>query len=258
MRMRAGGLQGIVFARRRQEMTSVLMILTGSNVWTMKDGTPHPTGFWMEEFVRPHKTFSDAGFDVSIATPQGRTPTVDPLSLSLSFNHDDQGEVDAQKAYLNSVRAQLDSPLVLSEVDPADFDVMFVVGGHGPMQDLAVDPDVGALMGAILGDENKVLAAVCHGPASFLSAHDVDGNWLFKGRRLTGFSNAEETMATFSGNAPWLFQDRLRLAGAIYDEGTAYEPHTVTDGNLVTGQQNYSAQATADAVMEALRAKALA
>ncbi|MBV9310388.1 MAG: type 1 glutamine amidotransferase domain-containing protein [Solirubrobacterales bacterium] len=233
-------------------MTKVLMVLTGADTWTMKDGTPHPTGFWLEEFVRPHKTFTEAGFDVSIATPQGRTPTVDPLSLDLSYNHNDQSEVDSLKAYLDALTAELSNTLVLGDVDPADYDVMFVVGGHGPMQDLAVDPDIGALMGSILDDDTKVLAAVCHGPASFLSAHDADGKWLFKGRRLTGFSNEEETMATFSGNAPWLLQDRLRLAGAIYEEGPAYEPHAVTDGNLVTGQQNYSAQATADAVMKAL------
>ncbi len=236
-------------------MTSVLMVLTGANVWTMKDGTPHPTGFWAEEFVKPHQTFTEAGLDVSIATPQGRTPTVDPLSLALQFNHNDAAEVESQKAYLESVKSQLEKTLVLSGVDPAQYDVMFVVGGHGPMQDLAVDPDIGRLIVAILGDQNKVLAAVCHGPASFFSAHDDDGNWLFKGRRLTGFSNAEETMATFAGNAPWLLEDRLRLAGALYEAGPAYQPHAVTDGNLVTGQQNYSAQVTADAVMEALKAR---
>jgi putative intracellular protease/amidase len=234
-------------------MTAVLMILTGSDTWTMKDGSPHPTGFWMEEFVRPHKTFSEAGFDVSIATPQGRTPTVDPLSLALQFNHDDQAAVDSQKAYLDSLKSELENPLVLGEVDPADYDVMFVVGGHGPMQDLAVDPDIGRLMVAILADQNKILAAVCHGPASFLSAHDARGNWLFKGRRLTGFSNQEETQSTFAGNAPWLLEDRLRLAGAIYEAEPAWTPHAVTDGNLVTGQQNYSAQAAADAVIQALR-----
>jgi putative intracellular protease/amidase len=219
----------------------------------MKDGSPHPTGFWMEEFVRPHKTFSEAGFDVSIATPQGRTPTVDPLSLALQFNHDDQAAVDSQKAYLDSLKSELENPLVLGEVDPADYDVMFVVGGHGPMQDLAVDPDIGRLMVAILGDQNKIVAAVCHGPASFLSAHDAHGNWLFKGRKLTGFSNQEETQSTFAGNAPWLLEDRLRLAGAIYEAEPAWTPHAVTDGNLVTGQQNYSAQAAADAVIQALR-----
>ena len=121
------------------------------------------------------------------------------------------------------------------------------------MQDLAVDPDIGRLMAAILGDPDKVLAAVCHGPASFLSAHDADGNWLFKGRRLTGFSNKEQTQSTFAGNAPWLLEDRLHLAGALYEAEPAWTPHAVTDGNLVTGQQNYSAQATANAVMDALK-----
>lgn len=235
-------------------MTSVLMVLTGANVWTMKDGTPHPTGFWAEEFVKPHKTFTGAGFDVSMATPQGRTPTVDPLSMALPFNHDDVAEVESQKAYLESVKPQLENTLALSGADPAKYDVMFVVGGHGPMQDLAVDPDIGRLIAAILGDQNKVLAAVCHGPASFLPAHD-DGGWLFTGRRLTGFSNVEETMASFAGNAPWLLEDRLRLAGALYVAGPPYQAHTVTDGNLVTGQQNYSAQVTADAVLEALKAR---
>jgi putative intracellular protease/amidase len=236
-------------------MTAIVMVLTGADTWTMKDGTPHPTGFWMEEFVRPHKTFTEAGSEVSIATPRARTPTVDPLSLALAYNHDSQAEVDSLKAYLDSLRPQFERPLALAEIDPASFDVMFVVGGHGPMQDLAVDPDIGGLMAAFLGDETKILAAVCHGPASFLSAHDADGKWLFKGRRLTGFSNEEETQATFAGNAPWLLEDRLRLAGALYQAEPAWSPHAVTDGNLVTGQQNYSAQAAADAVMDALIAR---
>jgi putative intracellular protease/amidase len=239
-------------------MTSVLMVLTGADTWTMKDGTPHPTGFWAEEFVKPHKTFTEAGFEVSIATPQGRQPTVDRLSLNLGFNHDDQAEVDSQVEYLDTVKDELENTLVLATVDPSDYDAIFVVGGHGPMQDLAVDPNIGPILGTFLTNRNKVVAAVCHGPASFLSAHDKDGSWIFKGRKLTGFSNLEESMATFSGNAPWLLQDRLRLAGALYEEGPAYEPHVVTDGNLVTGQQNYSSQATADAVMAALGAKVAA
>jgi putative intracellular protease/amidase len=210
----------------------------------------------MEEFVRPYKTFSDTGFDASIATPQGRTPTVDPLSLALEFNHDNQAEVDSRKAYLDSLKPELQSPLVLGDVDGGGYDVVFVVGGHGPMQDLAVDPDIGRLMVAILGDQSRILAAVCHGPASFLSAHDTDGEWLFEGRRLTGFSNEEETQSTFAGNAPWLLEDRLRLAGALYEAEPAWTPHAVTDGNLVTGQQNYSVQTTADAVMDALKALA--
>jgi putative intracellular protease/amidase len=116
-----------------------------------------------------------------------------------------------------------------------------------------VDPDISALFNAILDDPSKILAAVCHGPASFLSAHRPDGTWLFRDRQLTGFSNEEETQATFAGNAPWLLEDRLRLGGADYVAKPAWTPHAVTDRNLVTGQQNYSAQVTADAVMKVIK-----
>jgi putative intracellular protease/amidase len=234
-------------------MTSVAMILTGSSVWTMKDGTPHPTGFWAEEFVKPHQTFTAAGFEVTIATPQGRTPTADPLSFNLGYNNNDQGVVDTYNQYLDTLHDRLENTTPLAHLDPAALDVVFVVGGHGPMQDLAVDPDISALFNAVLSDPGRILAAVCHGPASFLSAHRPDGTWLLRGRRLTGFSNEEETQASFAGNAPWLLEDRLRLAGAEYVAKPAWTPHAVTDGNLVTGQQNYSAQVTADAVMKVLK-----
>lgn len=234
-------------------MTSVAMILTGSSVWTMKNGTPHPTGFWAEEFVKPHQTFTAAGFDVTVSTPQGRRPTADPLSFNLGYNNNDQGVVDSYTEYLGTLRDRLDNTTPLADLDPAALDVVFVVGGHGPMEDLAVDPDISALFSAVLDDPGKVLAAVCHGPASFLPAHRPDGTWLLQGRRLTGFSNEEETQASFAGNAPWLLEDRLRLAGAEYVAKPAWTPHAVTDANLVTGQQNYSAQVTADAVMKVLK-----
>jgi putative intracellular protease/amidase len=231
-------------------MTSIAMIMTGSSVWTMKDGSPHPTGFWAEEFVKPHKTFTAAGFDVTLSTPYGETPTTDPLSLALAYNHNEQSVVDTQQKYLNELRDRFENTTPLADLDPAALDAVFVVGGHGPMQDLAVDPYLTGLFQAILDDPGKILAAVCHGPASFLPAHRPDGTWLFSGRTLTGFSNQEETQASFAGNAPWLLEDRLRLAGANYVAKPAWTPHAVTDGNLVTGQQNYSAQVTADAVMK--------
>ena len=234
-------------------MISVAMILTGSSVWTMKDGTPHPTGFWAEEFVKPHQTFTAAGFDVAVSTPLGRTPTADSLSFNLGYNNNDENVVDSFKQYLDALRDRLENTTPIAGLDPGALDVVFVVGGHGPMQDLAVDPDISALFNAILDDPSKILAAVCHGPASFLSAHRPDGTWLFRGRRLTGFSNEEETQASFAGNAPWLLEDRLRLAGADYVAKPAWAPHAVTDGNLVTGQQNYSAQVTADAVMNVIK-----
>ena len=234
-------------------MTSVAMILTGSSVWTMKDGTPHPTGFWAEEFVKPHQTFTAAGFDVTVSTPLGRTPPADPLSFNLGYNNNDRSVVVSFQQYLDALRDRLENTTPIDGLDPGALDVVFVVGGHGPMQDLAVDPHINDLFNAVIGDPGKVLAAVCHGPASFLSAHRPDGTWLFRDRQLTGFSNEEETQATFAGNAPWLLEDRLRLAGADYVAKPAWAPHAVTDGNLVTGQQNYSAQVTADAVMNVIK-----
>ncbi|MEG0929219.1 type 1 glutamine amidotransferase domain-containing protein [Algoriella sp.] len=232
--------------------TRILVVLTGANTWTMKSGKLHPTGFWAEEFIKPHKTFVAAGFDVHIATPGGRRPVVDPLSLSLGYNDNDQKSVDDQQAYIDAQDA-LKSTLVLGDINPADYDAIFTVGGHGPMQDLAVDPDLSRIINGILDDPKKVYATVCHGPASLLSVFDKDGNWLFKGRNVTGFSNEEENQATFAGDAPWLLEDRLRLAGANYVKLAPWTPHVVVDGNLITGQQQVSSQAVADAILKRLQ-----
>jgi len=129
---------------------------------------------------------------------------------------------------------------------------LFVVGGHGPMQDLAVHPTISDLLAANLDDATKIVGAVCHGPAAFLPAHRADGTWLFAGRRLTSFTNEEETAATLAGNAPWLLEDRLRLAGARFEAAAAWTSHVVVDGNLVTGQQNASSGAAASKIMEQL------
>ena len=230
-------------------MTSVLIILTGAKTWTMKNGEPHPTGFWAHEFIKPYQTFKDAGFEISIATPNGVTPTVDPLSLSLGYNNNDADDVAGQKAFLAQISDLLGSTLKLEDVQPI-YDVVFVVGGHGPMQDLAVHPTIGQLLASTLENPKKIVSSVCHGPASFLSAHKADGTWLFKGRKLTGFTNEEETQATFAGNAPWLLEDRLRLAGANYISEPAWSAHVVVDGNLITGQNQVSAEAAADAVVK--------
>ena len=234
-------------------MTAILMVLTGAKVWTMKNGAPHPCGFWAEEFVSPHRMFTAAGHDVAIATPGGVRPTVDPLSLALAYNDNSQSVVDDLQAYIKTLDKALGATVKLEGVDSRKYDVVFLVGGHGPMQDMAVHPTIGDLLAATLDNPNKLVAAVCHGPAGFLSAHRADGTWLFKDRELTGFSNEEETQATFAGNAPWLLEDRLRLAGARYKSVPAWTPYVVVDGNLITGQQNVSAKVTATAVLEWLK-----
>lgn len=233
-------------------MTSLLMVLTGAKTWTMKNGTAHPTGFWAEEFITPHKVFTDAGLKVTIATPGGVTPRVDALSLSLDSNNNDAGSIAGQQAYLTQMDAVLATTATLEDVQASSYDAVFVVGGHGPMQDLAVHPTFGDVLAVMLDAPDKIVAAVCHGPASFLPAHRADGTWLFKDRALTGFSNEEETQATFAGNAPWLLEDRLRLAGAMYDADSAGSVKVVIDGNLITGQNPASAAAAATAVLTQL------
>lgn len=234
-------------------MPSVLMVLSGARIWTMKDGTAHPTGFWVEEFVRPHQTFIAAGLEVTVATPGGQTPVGDELSLSMGYNNDDPDEVAFQRAYLEEHEQLLASTLALEQAQAADYDVIFVAGGHGPMQDLAVDPSIGPLMVEMLDDPDKIVCAVCHGSASFLSAARPDGSWLFDDRELTGFTNEEETQASFAGNAVWLLEDRLRLAGANFSSVPAWGVHVVVDGNLVTGQNWESAVPAAQAILEQLK-----
>ena len=233
-------------------MPSVVMVLTAATVWTMKNAQPHPTGFWSEEFVTPHRKFVEAGFDVTIASPGGLTPTVDPLSFNLAYSSNDANKVREQQDYMKRLGAALTSPMRVEDISPEPFDVIFLVGGHGPMQDMAVHPTLGGVLVAMLDNPKKLVAAVCHGPAGLFTASRVDGTWALKDRQLTGFSNEEETQAGFAGNAPWLLEDRLRISGARYVAKVPWTPHVVVDGNLITGQQNYSAGLTADAVLKQL------
>ena len=236
-------------------MASALLVLTGAKVWTMKNGTPHPTGFWAREFMEAHNVFKDAGLHVDISTPGGVTAQVDELSFAVGYNDNDPDFVARQKTFLFGLRDALKAPLKLEDVKPGQYDVVFIVGGHGPMQDLAVHPAIGALLAANLDDPTKFVGGVCHGPAGFLSAHRADGTWLFKGRKMTAFTNEEETVATFAGNAPWLLEDRLRLAGAQFEAGPPWTIHVVVDGNLVTGQQNLSSGAAATKIVELMEAR---
>ena len=233
-------------------MSSVVMVVSGAKTWTMKNSAPHPTGFWSEEFVTPHRKFSDQGLKVTVASPGGAPPTVDPLSFNLSYNNNDASKVAEQQDYMKRLGPALTSPMRVEDIKAEQFDAIFLVGGHGPMQDMAVHPTLGGILVAMLDSPRKIVAAVCHGPAGFFTASRPDGSWAFKDRQLTGFSNEEESQAGFAGNAPFLLEDRLRISGARYTAKTPWTPHVVVDGNLVTGQQNYSAGVTADAVLRQL------
>jgi len=226
-------------------MPKILIVLSAARTWTLRDGTAHPTGFWAEEFVVPHRMFTDAGVDTTIATPGGVTPVVDELSLAPAMNGGDLAKIAELRSYLSQAAPLLAGARPLEEVEAADFDAVFVPGGHGPMEDLAVDPSVGRLLATLLDDPSKLVASVCHGPASFLGARRGDGSWLFAGRKLTAFTDEEESQAGFADNAPWLLEDRLRAAGATFVSNEPWGPYVVVDGNLVTGQNPASAGAAA-------------
>jgi len=234
-------------------MQSVLMILSGATSWTQLDGSQRPTGFWGEEFAVPHEILLAAGAKVAIATPGGVPATVDALSLSPEANQGDAAKAETVSAYLNQHAAALNSPQRIEDIDLSRFDAVFVPGGHGPMQDLAVNDSVGRVLAAALADRSKVVAAVCHGQASFLAA-GTPSVWAFKGRRLTAFTNTEETQVGLAANAPWLLEDRLRAAGASFEAADPWGPHVVVDGNLVTGQNPASAAPVTRAVLDLLAA----
>lgn len=214
-------------------MAKILFVVSGADHWTLADGTAHPTGFWAEEAVAPYRAFTAAGHEVVVATPGGVVPTVDRGSLAPDVNGGQEG-ADAVAAGLEAFE-ELRRPVALEDVDPDAYDAVFYPGGHGPMEDLAVDPVSGRLLTRVLAS-GKPLGVVCHGPAALLAATGPDGRSAFAGYRLTGFTNTEETQAGFADKAKWLLQDRLVALGADFQEGEAWAPFVITDRNLITGQ----------------------
>lgn len=225
------------------------MVLSGVDYWTLTDGSRHPSGYWAEEFVVPHRILTQAGFTVDIAAPVGGMPAADPVSL-----RDDVAgpEADAFAAYIEAAAAELVNPMALSDVDTADYDAIFIPGGHGPMEDLAHDPDLGRVL--IEADAaGKIIAPVCHGPAALLSANLPGGRWLFAGRTLTVFTNEEERINGTADHAPWLVETVLTARGAtVRSAGTPWEAHVVIDGNLYSGQNPASSKPLAERLVAAL------
>jgi putative intracellular protease/amidase len=236
-------------------MARVLLVLSGSDHWTLADGTRHPTGYWAEEFVVPHRMFRARGVDVDIATPGGARPTVDRASLTPEMNGGDERKAGELRSYLDSISAETARPLALEEVRQrtGGYDAVYLPGGHGPMEDLPACRPLGQII-TDLHDAGRLVAAMCHGPAGLLAATRDDGSWLFDGRRLTAFTNEEEQQAGLADRAPWLLETRLREHGARFDPGPAWQPHMLADGNLVTAQNPASSYAAAEQTLVALGA----
>lgn len=231
-------------------MTSILFAITGSDTWTFADGTEHPCGYWPEELVAPHKVFTAAGADITLATPGGVRPTPDEAGFTPEMNGGSAEAGQALRDYIGSIAAEIDKVVKLEDVNPADYDAVFIPGGHGPMEDLAVDESFGRQLGEFVA-AGKIVAAVCHGPAGLLAARRPDGGWLFEGYRLTGFSNAEETQVGFAAKAKWLLEDELAKKGGLFEATDPWAPKVVVDRQLYTGQNPASSEPLARAILGA-------
>ncbi|WP_426321694.1 type 1 glutamine amidotransferase domain-containing protein [Microbacterium sp. E-13] len=223
-------------------MSTVLFVVSSARTWTLSDGTAHPTGFWAEELLTPYRLLTGAGHDVQFATPDGAAPVADAASFG------DDG--DAERDELAAIPG-LATPLPISEVRLSAYDAVFYPGGHGPMEDLAHDAHSGALITDALAAD-KPIALVCHGLAALLAATRPDGTLAAAGRRVAAFTDAEEKQAGLADRAPWLLESTLRDRGVVVDPAEPWADHTVTDGNLVTGQNPQSSASVAEALLQRL------
>lgn len=231
-------------------MSRILIVLSAADKWTRADGSIYETGVWAEEFVAIDEKLIEAGFQVDLASPGGVAPTMDKKSVDPAVVGEELAE--RMRSYLAGNAERNQKPLVLSEIDVSRYDAIVVPGGHGPVEDLYKDLDMGRVL--VEADrENKVIAAVCHGPAALLAARKENGEWPFAGRRMTSLTDEEEIEFGTADNAPWLLADTLRKSGAAFEQGPNWGVHVVTDGNLLTGQNPASSAALADAVIAALR-----
>lgn len=222
----------------------ILMVLTSHD---QLGETGKKTGFWLEEFAAPYYVLKDAGHDVTLASPKGGQPPLDPKSDAL----------DAQTAATRRFKTdgeaqdQLAATEVLAEIDPNSFDAVFYPGGHGPLWDLAEDADSKALIEATIA-AGKHVALVCHAPAVLRNVITPDGEPLVKGKRVTGFTNGEEEAVGLTEVVPFLLEDMLKSKGADYSKGADFTSYVVEDGLLITGQNPPSSEAAAEALLKAL------
>lgn len=223
----------------------ILIVLTSHD--TLGD-TGRKTGFWLEEFAAPYYAFVDAGAAVTLASPKGGQPPLDPKS------DDPDAQTDATRRFRQDADAQrvLANTQRLADMQAADFDAVFYPGGHGPLWDLAEDAKSVALIETMLA-AGKPVSAVCHAPGVLRHAKTADGKPLVQGRQVTGFSNSEEAAVQLTDVVPFLVEDELTHLGGLYSRGPDWQPHVVCDGLLVTGQNPASSVGVAEALLERLK-----
>jgi putative intracellular protease/amidase len=222
----------------------ILMVLTSHD----KLGkTGEKTGFWLEEFAAPYYVFKDAGAEITLTSPLGGQPPLDPKSDASDFQTESTHRFKSDSA----AQTVLAGTLTLADVSAVDFDAVFYPGGHGPLWDLAEDAASIALIEAIL-EAKKPLAAVCHAPGVLRHPKGSDGISVVQGKTVTGFTNTEEEAVGLTEIVPFLVEDMLKLNGGKYSKAEDWQPYIVTDGLLITGQNPASSEPAAKALLAKL------
>ena len=222
----------------------VLIVLTSHD---QLGDTGKKTGFWLEEFASPYYHLKDAGVQVTLASPHGGQPPLDPKSNEPDFQTDDTHRFDNDQA----AQDELSNTAKLTEMKVEDFDAVFYPGGHGPLWDLHNDKDSIALIEGFIA-AGKPVATVCHAPAVLLKAKDQNGDPLVKGKEVTGFSNTEEAAVELTDVVPYLVEDQLTAMGGVYQKVEDWNSLAVVDGLIITGQNPGSSAAVAEALVKAL------
>lgn len=224
----------------------VLIVVTSHD---QLGSTGEKTGLWLSEMTHPYHELTQAGIEVDLASIQGGAAPIDPRSLG--------GDDPVNNSFMAdpATRRLLDNTLRLSDVDPSSYEGVLFAGGHGSMWDFPESKAVDAV-GSAIYENGGYVAAVCHGPAALLNIHGSSGELLIKGKRVAGFSNAEEEAAGLTEVMPYLLQDELIAGGAVYSEGEMFTSHVVTDGRLMTGQNPQSAAHLGKALAQALKPSA--
>ena len=223
----------------------ILIVLTSHD---QLGDTGKKTGFWLEEFAAPYYVLKDGGATITRTSPKGGQPPLDPKS-DLSENLTEQTKRFRTDS---AAQAELANTKKLADVSAADFDAVFYPGGHGPMWDMPDNPTSIALIEAFV-KADKPVGAVCHAPAALVNVRGKDGQYLVKGKRVTGFTNAEEKAVGLTEIVPFLLEDRLKERASLYSKGVNWAPYVQVDGKLVTGQNPASSGPAAKELLRLLR-----
>jgi putative intracellular protease/amidase len=223
----------------------ILIVLTSHD---QLGDTGKKTGFWLEELAAPYYLLNDAGAAITLASPKGGQPPIDPKS-NLPEN---QTELTKRFRADATAQTELSDTRKLADISPDDFDAVFYPGGHGPMWDMPDNATSIALIEAFV-KADKPVGAVCHAPVALVNVRGKDGGYLVKGRRVTGFTNAEEEAVGLTSVVPFLLEDRLKERGGAFSKAANWAPYVQVDGRLATGQNPASSGPAAEELLKLLR-----